>query len=106
MRRPRRVAVQGSSMVPTLRGGEHVLVLPVPVRKGRLAVLRDPRQPDRIIIKRVIDIEADGLAFVQGDNANASTDSRVFGLVPPELFLGRPAYRYAPADLAGWIWNA
>ncbi len=36
------------------------------------------------LVKRVIRIESDGRLWLQGDNNEASTDSRQFGAISPE----------------------
>jgi signal peptidase I len=49
--------VDGESMVPTLSPGDRVVALPttfVPVRRGDVVLVRDPRRPDRVTIKRVV----------------------------------------------------
>src|SRR5207237_5969412 len=74
-----RVAVAGRSMEPTFRDGDWLLVrrldrLP---RAGDVVVAEDPREPDRLIVKRVRDVAPAGVT-VQGDNPDpeGSTDSR------------------------------
>jgi type IV secretory pathway protease TraF len=62
----------------------------------------DPRQPDRLLLKRVRSTSY-GLVDVRGDNEGASTDSRDFGLIPRSSVIGRAVYRYAPAGRAGWL---
>ncbi|HUG83182.1 MAG TPA: S26 family signal peptidase [Euzebya sp.] len=104
--RLRRVVVQGASMVPVLLPGDRVATLPLGPQPGRLAVLTDPRSSDRVLVKRVVAVEADGRVRVRGDNSAASTDSRHFGPVPRALVLGRPVYRYHPPERAGWLWSA
>ena len=65
----------------------------VPPKAGDLVVLRDPRKPERLLIKRID--EAHGNSFeVAGDNVDASTDSRTFGPVPADLILGKVWFRY------------
>jgi nickel-type superoxide dismutase maturation protease len=90
-------------MVPTLRAGDRLLVVPTGRgRPGQLVAVRDPRQPDRIMVKRIEAVDAvTGHYRVAGDNPGASTDSRHFGPVPPRLVLGRVVYRYAPSSRAG-----
>ncbi|WP_370328442.1 nickel-type superoxide dismutase maturation protease [Euzebya sp.] len=100
-----RVAVEGPSMLPTLRPHDRLAVLPLPPVEGRLVVLRDPREPSRTIVKRVVAV-AGGAVEVAGDNPDASTDSRHFGPVPAGLVRGRPVYRYHPPATAGWLWRA
>ncbi len=86
-------------MTPALSAGEQVLVnrlayLIWKPRPGDLVVVRDPRQPERLLLKR-IDREAgaDGW-LVLGDNEPASTDSRQFGPVGRELIVGKVWFRY------------
>jgi hypothetical protein len=61
----------------------------------------DPRQPDRLLIKRVRSVAPDARVDVRGDNEAASTDSRHFGPVPRRAVRGRVLYRYAPPARAG-----
>lgn len=94
-----RVTVAGRSMEPTFRDGDWLLVRPLgrPPRRGELVVARDPREPARLIVKRVRDV-ADGGLTVQGDHPDPaeSTDSRQYGPIPSAAILGRPLLRYAP----------
>jgi nickel-type superoxide dismutase maturation protease len=93
-----RYRVEGESMAPAVAPGERVVVsraaywLGKP-RVGDLVVLRDPRAPDRMLLKR-IEREADGGWHVRGDNAPASTDSRDFGPVGREHLVGKVWFRY------------
>lgn len=99
-----RVTVQGPSMLPTLLPGDRLLVSPGPVRPGRLVVVTHPEEADRLLVKRAEVVQRRHVT-VRGDNPSASTDSRHFGPVPRRLVLGRPIYRYAPPDRAGWLWS-
>ncbi len=79
-------------MAPTLVKGQGVLVDPRAFRMrapevGELVQLRDPREPGRLLVKRVASVE-EGAVFVLGDNPGKSTDSREFGLVPLDMILG------------------
>jgi len=102
----RRVEVEGLSMAPALLPGDRLLVArggrP---RPGDVVVVADPRQPDRTILKRVAAIGAEGIT-VLGDNAGASTDSRVLGPVPQAAVRGRAVYRYAPEARRGRLGRA
>ena len=100
--RTTRVTVDGDSMRPALLPGDRLLVLRRRPRVGEVVVLRDPRVPGRIMVKRVHAVLPEGLD-VRGDNPAASTDSRTFGPVAPRLVIGRAIYRYDPADRAGWL---
>jgi nickel-type superoxide dismutase maturation protease len=91
-----RLQIVGGSMRPTLEPGDRVLVLRFArPRAGDLVALRDPRKPERIVVKRVASVEGVALT-VLGDNSDASTDSRHFGPVSRDLVRGRVVFRYAP----------
>jgi nickel-type superoxide dismutase maturation protease len=98
-----RAAVDGESMLPELAPGDRLLVLPTRrVRPGDVVVLRDPRDPNRTMVKRVVAIDGSNVV-VAGDNQAQSTDSRVFGPVPAQAIRGRALYRYHPVARAGWL---
>ncbi|HEY7917850.1 MAG: nickel-type superoxide dismutase maturation protease [Acidimicrobiales bacterium] len=103
-----RVEVAGSSMSPALLAGDKVVVLALPrplsrwPRPGEVVALRDPRDPSRVLIKRVASVDRRaGTLLVAGDARDASTDSRQFGPVPRSSVVGRAVYRYAPAGRSG-----
>jgi nickel-type superoxide dismutase maturation protease len=103
VRRLHRLEVTGPSMRPTLEPGDRLLLLRTRrVRAGDLVVVPDPRQPTRMVVKRVVVATPDGLT-VRGDNVLASTDSRQFGLVPLASVRGRVVYRYMPHFRRGRI---
>jgi nickel-type superoxide dismutase maturation protease len=87
-------------MAPTLRDGDWVVVDRAAYRitmpgRGDIVLVPDPREPARLLIKRVASV--DGLAlWVAGDNPSASTDSRHFGPVPLAAIRGRVVLRYWP----------
>jgi nickel-type superoxide dismutase maturation protease len=91
-------------MLPTLEPGDRLLVVRLPrrwpVRPGDLVALRDPRTPDRLLVKRVAAASSRRVT-VAGDNAVESTDSRAFGPVDRAAIWGRVRYRYAPLARAG-----
>jgi len=98
--RPRRVAVEGHSMEPTLSPGDRLLVLRARrPRPGDVVAVRDPRD-GRVLVKRIGALGDDGVVL-RGDNPAASTDSRSFGPVPRGAVLGTVVRRYAPAWRAG-----
>jgi nickel-type superoxide dismutase maturation protease len=101
-----RVAIEGPSMEPTLRAGDWLLVDPdAYVRRspapGDLVLAPDPREDDRLLIKRVDSLDADGWLRLAGDDPDHSTDSRVFGAVDPARVAGSPWFRYWPARRIG-----
>jgi nickel-type superoxide dismutase maturation protease len=93
-------------MVPTLLPGDRVLVwrgigpLRPPIRVGDLVAVVDPRDPDRVMVKRVAE-RAGTEVVVRGDNEGASTDSRHFGPVSAAAIRGRVIYRYLPEERRG-----
>jgi nickel-type superoxide dismutase maturation protease len=101
-----RVAVEGASMAPTLLPGDWLLADPEAYRRrsplvGELVLVMDPREATRLLVKRVSAVHSDGRLEVHGDDAAASTDSRVFGSVDPVSVEGRPWFRYWPVRRIG-----
>ena len=103
------MAVEGDSMRPTLRPGDWLLADPeayadVAPRVGDLVLVPDPRQPRRLLVKRVAEVHDGGRElFVAGDAHDASTDSRAFGSVASSTVEGRPWFRYWPPRRLGRI---
>ena len=93
-------------MAPTLLPGDRVLVwrgigpMRPPIRVGDLVALVDPRDPGRVMVKRVAGVAGREVS-VLGDNAAASTDSRHFGPVGAAAVRGRVIYRYLPEERRG-----
>jgi nickel-type superoxide dismutase maturation protease len=96
----RRVAVEGSSMLPALCPGDRLVVVRLRARPGDLVALHDPAEPARLLVKRVTALGPAGYE-VRGDNAAASRDSRAFGPVTASHLVGRAVYRYFPPARAG-----
>jgi hypothetical protein len=119
-----RVAVVEDSMAPAIQSGDWLLVDPTGrawPRVGSLVVFREPGS-DLLAIKRVaarggahVQVE-EGLlhlssdeAWLLGDAAERSVDSRRYGPVAFDRFVGRAWFRYAPLERLGplrWPWKA
>lgn len=66
--RTRTVLVQGSSMLPTLREGDCLLVrLGASVRAGDVVVARLRERPELLVVKRAVE-EVDGAWLLASDN--------------------------------------
>jgi type IV secretory pathway protease TraF len=70
-------------MAPTFLPGERLTAFRRwrRVHQGDVVVVRDPRDQSRWLLKRCV-AKVGTLLDLRGDNAQASTDSRDFGLVP------------------------
>ena len=95
-------------MRPTLTPGDWLLVDPDAYREatpgiGALVVVPDPRMQERLLIKRVVEVDGAGDLTVAGDSPEVSTDSRTFGAVDASRVRGRPWFRYWPLARLGRI---
>lgn len=84
--------ISGNSMTPTLAPNDIVLVNRMSYwfaspKINDIIAVRDPRD-GKILIKRIKKIE-NKQCFVQGDNKNSSTDSRVFGMIRKQDIIGK-----------------
>ena len=68
-----RYVVQGDSMLPSLKGKQHILVAavpfhrqPEPLRRGDIVVLRHPLLISRVYIKRVIGLPEEEISLREG----------------------------------------
>jgi nickel-type superoxide dismutase maturation protease len=105
--RPFRVAVEGSSMAPTLQPGDLLVAARKAVlRSGALVVVEHPGRPGYEMVKRLAGVPGDeipgrgplqpGEFWVVGDNPDGSTDSRQLGTVNADAIRGVVRLRYWP----------
>lgn len=86
--------VEGSSMEPALRPGDAVFFCPPRAempRMGEIIAAQDPRN-GRSIVKRVSRVQGTAI-FLAGDWPERSTDSRVFGAITRQAWLGSALLR-------------
>ena len=85
---------EGTSMNPTLKDGEVVLVdREAEIEVGDIVVARHPLEQTSEVVKRVARINERGHYFLVGDNADDSTDSRHYGAVTREYIKGKVVAR-------------
>ncbi len=94
-----RFRVEGESMAPSVSPEERVVVNKTAYRSaqpraGDLVVVRDPRRPERLLLKRIEGPADDGGWRGLGDNPDASTASRAFGPVARDQIVGKVWFRY------------
>lgn len=110
----RRVTVHGWSMAPAVLPDEQWLFdrlayLHARPRAGDIVLVAHPLQRNLRMVKRVAGVPGEdiddsartlgrGEYWVEGDNADASTDSREFGPVRRADLLGRAWLRYWPVE--------
>ncbi len=101
-RRVMRVAVSGHSMEPGLLDGDWLLVdRGARVGVGDVVIARDPREPGRVIIKRVLHAGTDAQLVLASDHP-AHADETIGPVLPPDI-LGRARFRYWPPSRLGVI---
>lgn len=84
---PRRVV--GSSMLPTLRDGQIVIVRLT--RNFTVGDVVTAYVSGKDVIKRITKIK-DGKVYLEGDNLKHSTDSRSFGWLSDQYIEGKVVY--------------
>ncbi|MBK9153337.1 MAG: nickel-type superoxide dismutase maturation protease [Chloracidobacterium sp.] len=85
---------EGTSMNPTLRDGEVVLVdRDAEIEVGDIVVARHPIEQVTEVVKRVERINERGHYYLVGDNLDDSTDSRHYGAVAREYIKGKVVAR-------------
>jgi len=101
------IAVSGSSMSPTYNNGDWLLfktIRPPMARKlqslvGKVVVVERESYPGVHFIKRVVRTDSSGI-WVEGDNQEASTDSRSWGAITPNEIVGVVLTRYKRAGIS------
>lgn len=94
--------VKGESMRPFCKQGDFVLAESMSYlffrpKVGHLVVARHPQKPGMLLLKRIVR-EKEGRYWVEGDNAEKSTDSRHFGWVGKENIRGKVVRRSRVAE--------
>ncbi|XP_011176106.2 mitochondrial inner membrane protease subunit 1 [Solenopsis invicta] len=108
------VVCSGPSMEPTLYTNDVLLLERISVRlqrleKGDIVISKCPNNPQQNICKRIVGLPGDkirndftvttipyGHVWLEGDNRNNSTDSRMYGPVPQGLLRGRALCKILP----------
>ena len=111
-----RVAVAEESMAPALSAGDWLLIDPIPSRwprRGSIVVFHEPYSGilaikrvaagpgDRVCIAAGLLHLAPDEAWLLGDNAAISLDSRRYGPVTLDALVGRAWFRYGPLGRVG-----
>jgi phage repressor protein C with HTH and peptisase S24 domain len=86
-------------MEPTLRAGDWLLV--DPDERPALGDLAVAREGDKLLLKRVVDIDEAGRFTLASDNPDHA--GQRIGPLEPGLLIGRPWYRYGPRGRRGSV---
>jgi nickel-type superoxide dismutase maturation protease len=85
---------EGTSMNPTLKDGEVVLVdRAAKIEIGDIVVAKHPIEQRSEVVKRIERINEHGHYFLVGDNLEDSNDSRHFGAVTKDYIKGKVVAR-------------
>ena len=102
----RAIAVSGASMSPTYNEGDWLIfrsISKLNAKKlqrivGKVVVIERENYPGILFIKRIVHLENVGI-WVEGDNKEASTDSRNWGVLSSSEIRGRVIIRYKRVKL-------
>jgi phage repressor protein C with HTH and peptisase S24 domain len=87
------VAVAGESMEPTFLNGDWLLVIwGAGLKATNAVVIEREDRPGVFLVKRILRIE-NGKYWVEGDNKNQSTDSRIWGTLDEKEVVARVILR-------------
>ena len=83
------VVVQGDSMAPYIVEGDELLV--APARRPRVNDIVLAKHPTKqgVVLIKMVEFIRHGEFYLTGINQSASSDSRDFGWLPNDLFMGR-----------------
>lgn len=85
---------EGTSMLPTIKDGEAVLVdRNAEIAVGDIVIAKHPIEQNSEVAKRVERINEQGNYFLVGDNLGDSNDSRHYGAVTKEYIKGKVVAR-------------
>jgi nickel-type superoxide dismutase maturation protease len=106
--RPARIEIQGSSMAPTLVPGDWALAVSGRrTRAGQVVVVEHPGRPGYEMVKRVMALPGEPVGertlsddeyWIEGDNADESTDSRHFGPIRGQHLKAQVLLVYWPRE--------
>jgi len=90
-----RFRISGHSMEPSIKNGQKVLVSSIPYffSKPKCSDIVAFRKIEKVFVKRIIKI-SEGKYFLKGDNEKDSFDSREFGWIERENFIGKLIFKF------------
>ncbi len=91
------VAVAGDSMAPAYMAGDWLVVVwGGPFRRGQVVLVERENQPGVFLLKRVVGPMEEKI-WVEGDNKEASTDSRHWGAISQDEIVAAVLFRFMKA---------
>jgi nickel-type superoxide dismutase maturation protease len=94
-----RFKIAGHSMEPLFKAGDRVIInrlayIFTKPRVGDIVAVRNPKERNKILLKKIKNEQPKNQYFVVGINPVDSHDSRTFGSVGKDLILGKVWFRY------------